>query len=170
MAKVATEHKELHGGISKIGKAIDRVSISSCQWHVTTIIVQRLLILNQLLLNLISFQKATLTAITFLIINLLKHFQKMQIFAQVRSQCNALLHSSQCSVADLGEGPWGPSPKNWGPKGQKKFLEAAPHPPSSYLRVWMTGPPPYLKVWIWHWCWCYGGHLLQDKFDFRLNI
>ena len=31
VAKVATEHKELHGGISKIGKAIDRVSISSCQ-------------------------------------------------------------------------------------------------------------------------------------------
>ena len=26
VSKLATEHKELHGGISKIGKAIDRVS------------------------------------------------------------------------------------------------------------------------------------------------
>ena len=22
---------------------------------------------------------------------------------------------------------------------------------SRYLRVWMTGPPPYLNVWIRHW-------------------
>lgn len=28
VTRVAIEHKELHGGISKIGKAIDRVSIS----------------------------------------------------------------------------------------------------------------------------------------------
>lgn len=24
------------------------------------------------------------------------------------------------------------------------------HPPPQYPRVWMTGPPPYLKVWICH--------------------
>ena len=33
---------------------------------------------------------------------------------------------------------------NWGPKGQKNFLETGPPP---YLRFWMT-TPNYLKVWI----------------------
>ena len=42
---------------------------------------------------------------------------------------------------------------NWGPKGQTKFL-GDPLPPS-YLRIWMTGPLPYLKVWIHHWSPCF---------------
>ena len=32
---------------------------------------------------------------------------------------------------------------------EKVFSETAP-PPSPYLRLWMTGSPPYLKVWIRH--------------------
>ena len=38
---------------------------------------------------------------------------------------------------------------NRGPKGQTKVF-GDPLPPS-YLRIWMTGPLPYLKVWIRHW-------------------
>ena len=57
------------------------------------------------------------------------------------------------SVADPGEGPGGPAPLisrlNWGSKGRKLFLETPP-PPRLYLRVWMTAPSPYLKVWIRH--------------------
>ena len=56
------------------------------------------------------------------------------------------------SVADPGEGPGGPAPLiswlNWGSKGRKLFLD--PPPPRLYLRVWMTAPSPYLKVWIRH--------------------
>ena len=38
------------------------------------------------------------------------------------------------------------------PKGWKKFFFLRPPPPPPlYLRVWMTGLPRYLKVWI-HWC------------------
>ena len=33
----------------------------------------------------------------------------------------------------------------------KKILGGGP-PPYPYLRVWMTGPPPNLKVWIRHCC------------------
>ena len=35
------------------------------------------------------------------------------------------------------------------PKGLKKFLGDPPPPPSK-LRVWMTRPLPYVKVWIRH--------------------
>ena len=35
-----------------------------------------------------------------------------------------------------------------GSRGQKKKLNTGP---SSYLRVWMTRTPPFLKVWICHW-------------------
>ena len=35
------------------------------------------------------------------------------------------------------------------PKGPRKFFLLEPHP--SYLRVWVTVSPPYLKVWIRHW-------------------
>ena len=56
------------------------------------------------------------------------------------------------SVADPGEGPGGPAPLisrlNWGSKGRKLFLEDPP--PPLYLRVCMTAPSPYLKVWIRH--------------------
>ena len=53
------------------------------------------------------------------------------------------------------EGAWGAHPppslifrQNWGLKsGKKHFLSPAPH---SYLRVRMTAPLPYLKVWIRH--------------------
>ena len=41
------------------------------------------------------------------------------------------------SVADPGE-PLIFRP-NWGPKGRKKVFETAP---PTYLRVWMTPPPP----------------------------
>ena len=37
---------------------------------------------------------------------------------------------------------------NWGPKRISKGLDDRPHPPPPYLRVWMTGGPPYLKVCI----------------------
>ena len=36
------------------------------------------------------------------------------------------------------------------PEVPKKFLETDPPPPLPHLRVRMTGPPPYLKVWIRH--------------------
>ena len=36
---------------------------------------------------------------------------------------------------------------NWGPKGGKSFFFLDRAPPL-YLRVWMTGLPRYLKVWI----------------------
>ena len=62
------------------------------------------------------------------------------------------------SGGSRGGGPGGPSsplifrPK-WGPKGRKKNLwRLAP----SYLRIWMTPPPPaspHLKVWICHLQW-----------------
>ena len=41
---------------------------------------------------------------------------------------------------------------NWGPKGRKKIfgLSPPPPPPFPHLRVWMTGPLRYLKVWIRH--------------------
>ena len=56
------------------------------------------------------------------------------------------------AVADLGEGPGGAAPPLFSfyfktklrPEGPAKiFLETAP---PHYLRVWMTSPPPYLKV------------------------
>ena len=37
---------------------------------------------------------------------------------------------------------------NWGPKGGKSFFLRPGPPPPLYLRVWMTGLPRYLKVWI----------------------
>ena len=59
------------------------------------------------------------------------------------------------SVADRGEGPGGPRPPYFQtklrPEGSKKFFGDLP-PPPPYQRVWMTAPPPYLKVEIWH---CY---------------
>ena len=51
-----------------------------------------------------------------------------------------------------GRGP-GPAPSslifrpNWGPNGRKHFLETAPPP---FLRVLMTLPRRYVKVWIRH--------------------
>ena len=54
------------------------------------------------------------------------------------------------SAADPGEGPGGPaSPVFWTklrPEGPKKKGRPPPH-----LRVWMTCPPPNLKVCIHHW-------------------
>ena len=50
-------------------------------------------------------------------------------------------------MADPEEGPGGPESlltfrPNWGPKGQKKLFETGPPP---YLMVWMTGPPSLSK-------------------------
>ena len=52
-------------------------------------------------------------------------------------------------MADPGERPGSPLifRPNWSPKGGKYLWgDRAAH----YLRVWMTGPPSYLKVWIRH--------------------
>ena len=42
-------------------------------------------------------------------------------------------------------------PYFWRPEGRKKFFFGDRVSPP-YLRVWMTGLPRYLKVWIVHWC------------------
>ena len=60
------------------------------------------------------------------------------------------------SVADLGEGSGVPGPtlfldQTEVRRAEKNLFETGPLP--AYLRVWMTGPPPYLKVWIRHWQW-----------------
>ena len=82
------------------------------------------------------------------------------------------MHFATPPVMDPGERPGGPpSPLflDWSPKvklrpetearkAEKKYLgEIAFHPHLTYLRVWMTAPPPlpspslpYLKVWIRH--------------------
>ena len=45
----------------------------------------------------------------------------------------------------------GPPPlffdQNKAPRTGKRFFGDRPLPP--YLRVWLTGPPTYLKVWVW---------------------
>ena len=99
----------------------------------------------------------------------------MQIFAQVHLQCNALLHSSQCSMVDLGEGPGGPSPP---PFLDQMEAQRAPK------KFWRLPPLPYPLISGSGW----QGPLiisrsesstdvgvmmdicLRDKFDFRLNI
>ena len=51
-----------------------------------------------------------------------------------------------------GPGGLPPPPYFWtklGPEGPKKKYSWRTQP--LYLRVWITGPPPYLKVWIQHW-------------------
>ena len=65
----------------------------------------------------------------------------------IHSWCELTQHSSKrhAAVADLGEGPWGArAPPLFFDQNEaeKEFLETAP----PYLRVWMTPPPPYLKV------------------------
>ena len=56
----------------------------------------------------------------------------------------------QGSMADPGEGPGGPTPPYFytkmKPEGPKKFF-LSPPPPPSYLRVWMTAPPPTPLIW-----------------------
>ena len=69
------------------------------------------------------------------------------------------------SVADLGEGPGGPSlplflDQNEARRAEKNFfLRPGPSPP--YLRVWMSTPASYLKAWIRHW-----DFLFPSVFDF----
>ena len=75
------------------------------------------------------------------------------------------MHFATPPVMDPGERPGGPpSPlfldQTEARKAEKKYLgEIAFHPHLTYLRVWMTAPPPpplpspplpYLKVWIQH--------------------
>ena len=62
--------------------------------------------------------------------------------------------SNVSSAADPGEGP------QLRPEGPKKKDPAPP-----YLRDWVTGPPPYLKVWIHHWSWL----LYSDTFTFDFS-
>ena len=40
------------------------------------------------------------------------------------------------------------------------FLETGP----PYLRIWMTAPPRYLKVWIRH-CWLLYSQILKHQFQ-----
>lgn len=50
VSKLATEHKELHGGISKIGKAVDRVSnllYTVVTWGTTKLSEQVVLLANK---------------------------------------------------------------------------------------------------------------------------
>ena len=56
-----------------------------------------------------------------------------------------------CKVADPGEGPGGARPPplfldQTEARRAEKIFWGAPGPP--YLRVWMTAPAFYLKVWI----------------------
>ena len=54
-----------------------------------------------------------------------------------------------CKVADPGEGPGPPPPlflDQTEARRAEKILGGGPGPP--YLRVWMTAPAFYLKVWI----------------------
>ena len=67
-------------------------------------------------------------------------------------------------MADLEEGPGGPSPpyldQTEARRAEKTVLETGP-PLPPYLRIWMTPPSPYLKVWI---CYCKGlGWMYQKK-------
>ena len=45
------------------------------------------------------------------------------------------------------------------PEGRKIFFKATPSPPPPLSGVWMTSPPPYLKVWIHH---CYFSLILEQ--------
>ena len=55
-------------------------------------------------------------------------------------------------MGDPGEGPGGAAPPYFlttlRPEGWKKFFFFETGSPPFYLRVWMTGLPRYLKVWI----------------------
>ena len=63
-------------------------------------------------------------------------------------------------MADTGEVPSPPHPptpflildQTDSQRAEKEFKTALPlpQPPSPYLSIWMTGPPPYLKVLIRH--------------------
>ena len=60
-----------------------------------------------------------------------------------------------CTRGDPGEGPGGLSPLLFNQSEARRaekvsFFETGS--PPLYLRVWMTGLPRYLKVWIRHWC------------------
>ena len=69
------------------------------------------------------------------------------------------------AVADPGEGPWHPPlflDQTVARRAQKIFLLLAP----LYLRVWMTAPLPYLKVWIRH---CGGGVYITSVFYYTLE-
>ena len=77
-----------------------------------------------------------------------------------------------CTVGDPGKGPGGAAPTYFlttlRPEGWKKFFFSRPGPPPLYLRVWMTGLPRYLKVWIVHWCRGYQT-VVPEKFLRRLS-
>ena len=51
-------------------------------------------------------------------------------------------------------GAWAPAPlfldQNEARTAEKRFLRPPTPPSPTYLRVWMIGPPPFLKVWIRH--------------------
>ena len=56
----------------------------------------------------------------------------------------------QVAVADLGEGPLFLDQTEARRADLNTFWGDHPPPPFRYLRIWMTGHPPYLKVWIRH--------------------
>ena len=59
----------------------------------------------------------------------------------------------ELAVVDLVEGPGGGRPplllSQTEARGAEKNFFGHRAPP--YPRVWITAPPPYLKVWVWRW-------------------
>ena len=66
--------------------------------------------------------------------------------------CAGLFLTSISSGGSRGGARGGPPPlffdQNEAQLAKNNFFGDRPTPP--YLRVWMTGPSPYLKVWILH--------------------
>ena len=86
------------------------------------------------------------------------HFKKLLGYGEVHAQSPSYYHikSRRCNQLQCSGGFRGgarpPLPPylstKMRPKGQKNFWGRPTPPPN--LRVWMTGPPTYLKVWICH--------------------
>ena len=69
-------------------------------------------------------------------------------FSFGRSRGDREIMYKACAVADLGEGPGGPGlplflDQTETRRAEKNFFSRPP--PSPYLRVWMTAPPPLSK-------------------------
>ena len=89
------------------------------------------------------------------------HFKKLLDYGEVHAQSPSIIIISKVAdaisynaAADSGEGPTPLSPlicrPKWGRRAEKILGGDQPPPPPPNLRVWMTGPPTYLKVWICH--------------------
>ena len=61
---------------------------------------------------------------------------------------------SDHAVANQGERPGGTAPLFLDQtEDRKQLFGDRPLPPFFFVKVWMTGPHPYLKIWIRH---CHG--------------